>query len=390
MNVDDHHTIQLHQSFDGEREAAFIADNAVHAQYLISRTFPLAAVIFFGFWLGDHFLFQRFGDPVIRLAMASVALLSTLFGLWARHSRNPLRLVRLAPWLLVFNSLAMATVVARCNALGIPEPKGLMALHLFYVFFLSGLLTRDAAGVALLSCAAYFYAHLWFSTVTPMVAEHVLGLAGLAVLGTIGNRIHEGIHRRNWLLRREVTNQARHDPLTGLINRRALFQQAAGLFASAARAHQPVSVLLLDVDYFKRLNDSCGHAAGDEALRRIAAAVQQAARRPTDMAARFGGEEFLVLLHDCNLEDARSRAEALRETLQALHIAHPDSPFGHITASFGVLSDIPAWHDSLEEWADEADDLLYAAKGDGRNRVHAAARQVDDNDDHRWRLFGTG
>jgi len=185
--------------------------------------------------------------------------------------------------------------------------------------------------------------------------------------------------RRNFLLlrslRRErarVVRLARHDALTGLLGRRAFLEQLAGEWARCARMGLPLSLLAVDVDHFKRLNDSLGHAAGDECLRRVARVLGAATRRPGDAAGRLGGEEFALLLPGAAHGDAHAIAEILRGRIEAERIPHPDSPVGPwVTVSVGVATAEPAGapDPGCEALLRQADRALYAAKRSGRNRI---------------------
>jgi len=166
------------------------------------------------------------------------------------------------------------------------------------------------------------------------------------------------------------------DGLTGITNRRGFDQACASEWLRARRARSYISLLLLDLDHFKLLNDSQGHLVGDDCLRRVAACLQENVNRPADLVARFGGEEFAVLLADmAGPEGAAIVAERLRLAVQALALPHPASPFGVVTVSGGVVAMLP---DTLEptRLLREADRALYAAKAGGRNRICGLEAQV--------------
>lgn len=157
------------------------------------------------------------------------------------------------------------------------------------------------------------------------------------------------------------------DPLTGVRNRRALYDSAAHEIARAARSSEPVTLLMVDVDHFKKVNDQHGHPVGDQVLREVAAAIVATARG-SDVVARFGGEEFAVLL--VQTEDARLTAERLRAAIAAVEVRAPQGPV-RVTASIGVASATGAGID-FEALIRRADDALYRAKREGRNRVEMA------------------
>jgi diguanylate cyclase (GGDEF)-like protein len=165
----------------------------------------------------------------------------------------------------------------------------------------------------------------------------------------------------------QLRQLAETDGLTGILNRGALEQRAASLLATRP-ASQPLPLILLDIDHFKRINDSYGHVAGDEVLKETARRLQ-AALRPTDVVARFGGEEFAVLLADSTAAPGQV-AERLRNALLAAPFVLETGAALDVTASFGVAAMAPAagsWSDLVEA----ADQALYEAKAAGRNRVVA-------------------
>jgi len=162
---------------------------------------------------------------------------------------------------------------------------------------------------------------------------------------------------------------ANRDLLTGVYNRRALYERAEQIAAARRRHERPCATLLMDLDNFKRINDRYGHAAGDAVLVAVASALKRSMRE-VDVVARWGGEEFLVLLPDCGVGAALQRAEQVRNEVARLEIAA--LPMQHsITISIGVAvwqADVP-----LDEMITQADRALYAAKGQGRNCVVLAS-----------------
>jgi diguanylate cyclase (GGDEF)-like protein len=164
----------------------------------------------------------------------------------------------------------------------------------------------------------------------------------------------------------ELGRIAAKDPLTGLANRREFFRIAAEEVARAHRYQRALSVIVVDLDQFKRINDTRGHAAGDMALQTAAFCFAHSLRE-TDLAARFGGEEFIALLPETGIEGAAQVAERFRDLLAGTDISHNGSIF-RVTASIGVS----AWHvgeDGIERAIERADAALYRVKRGGRNAV---------------------
>jgi diguanylate cyclase (GGDEF)-like protein/PAS domain S-box-containing protein len=188
-------------------------------------------------------------------------------------------------------------------------------------------------------------------------------LLGIVVDITERKQLEHQLHQANMLLQ----EQAIRDPLTGLYNRRYLDETLPRELQRATRQGQPVGVIMLDIDHFKRVNDTYGHNVGDTLLRAVGAFLQHNTRGE-DIACRYGGEEFTLVLPGASPEDACQRAEDLRVGIQALAVAHQGQTLDMVTASLGVA--IFRMHgttaDALVSAADEA---LYQAKHSGRNRV---------------------
>ncbi|WP_035672858.1 sensor domain-containing diguanylate cyclase [Bradyrhizobium liaoningense] len=169
---------------------------------------------------------------------------------------------------------------------------------------------------------------------------------------------------------------ATKDGLTGLANRRSFDQMLSDKWARTQRTQKPLALLFVDVDHFKLFNDRHGHQSGDECLRAVAAVVSRHAGRPLDLAGRYGGEEFALILPDMDCDTACKVAEAIRCAVTALQIAHGATGAGdHVTLSVGVASHIPGGADGgPDRLLGAADEALYVAKRLGRNRVICAER----------------
>lgn len=162
---------------------------------------------------------------------------------------------------------------------------------------------------------------------------------------------------------------SRHDPLTGLANRRQFDELKEQAFRRALRDGQPLTVLMCDVDFFKRYNDSYGHAQGDDCLRQVAHLLAQSFARAGEVPARLGGEEFAVLLPGVDAAQAQVAAERLRDGLAALRLPHVGSPISPwVTLSVGIAQ-LDAGLTHFDQLLQRADQALYRAKSDGRDRV---------------------
>ncbi|RWC82824.1 MAG: diguanylate cyclase, partial [Mesorhizobium sp.] len=172
---------------------------------------------------------------------------------------------------------------------------------------------------------------------------------------------------------------AHRDGLTELLTRRAFDEALAREFARASRNAMPLSLLIIDVDWFKRFNDYYGHPAGDECLRVVSRCIEAAARRPADAAARYGGEEFALILPETDARGAFVIAENLRSKVRDLALGHAGSEKGIVTVSIGVGTfDAGGAAVEIADLLNRADEALYGAKAAGRDRVHGWRPHLSD------------
>lgn len=186
--------------------------------------------------------------------------------------------------------------------------------------------------------------------------------------------LHES-QRKLLEINQELQRLTNVDGLTGLSNRRYFNEFSGPQWKLATREKTPIGILMVDVDNFKKYNDTYGHLAGDEVLKGVGAAMQRSVTRPTDLPARFGGEEFVVLLPASPLESVLAVGERLRANVEELRIPHVASTVcGHVTVSVGGAVTIPGPDDTLLRLIEAADQALYEAKETGKNRVVARER----------------
>ena len=230
-----------------------------------------------------------------------------------------------------------------------------------------------------------------FALAAAIIRQHItLGLTAIFLLLAI-QAVHAAVVQlsyltgRNLLVEREhelrVANAALEelslqDPLTGIANRRRLNSALANTWRRAARKGQPMALLMIDIDFFKGVNDLHGHTYGDECLIALARVMSAHARRPDDVVARMGGEEFVLLLPDTDGNGAAAVAARLHEAIRLLAIANNASPFdGMLTVSIGIGSALPKPGTESLSLIDCADQALYQAKGTGRNKT--CARELE-------------
>ena len=172
---------------------------------------------------------------------------------------------------------------------------------------------------------------------------------------------------------RAIERLSRIDQLSNIPNRRYFVERIEADWGSSIRKFQPLSILILDIDFFKKYNDTYGHQQGDNAIRETARILTGSLNRPGDFAARYGGEEFVVLLPDTDQAGAMQIAERIRSNIEASEIPKHESTSEttKITVSIGVNTIVPRSSDSMDLFISRADNALYASKQNGRNCVSA-------------------
>jgi diguanylate cyclase (GGDEF)-like protein len=193
-------------------------------------------------------------------------------------------------------------------------------------------------------------------------------------LNQVGREIDgmaETLQRRDLELKKalqELQEQAITDPLTGLHNTRYLRELLPREMLRAKRKDSPLAAIMIDVDHFRRINDSLGHEAGDEVLKELGALFKKSIRGGSDIACRYGGEEFAIILADATSDGARRRAEDIRAAVKRLELRYGGKPVGGLTVSLGVAL-FPYHADQASTLLRKADEALYQAKSAGRDRV---------------------
>lgn len=244
--------------------------------------------------------------------------------------------------------------------------------------------TLTAIGIA----AVNFSRHDVTTTANFVALMSAQAIEGWLLFGALAYRLrvvmgaHADEQQRRLVAQAEMLAQAQAlleqqrlattDALTGIGNRRRFDEMLELEWHRAARTGAPLSLLLIDVDHFKRYNDLYGHVAGDECLRRVAEALRTLAKRPTDVCARYGGEEFALILAETPLSGAVAVAEQAVAAVRDMRIEHGASEHGCVTISAGVASALPEEAYDPAPLVDAADEALYAAKRQGRDRAVAA------------------
>jgi len=260
---------------------------------------------------------------------------------------------------------------------------GLIVVVLF-IYAVSGLRLKFAA-VASLSITAIFIAMAIFFKGLPsrVLFNDIFGLISVNIIGGLAGFLIERFRRREFLYKRQIEKDrlalekaniklrylSYHDALTGLYNRRAFDEHLKIEWQRAVRHKYPLSVLMIDIDDFKLYNDTMGHLAGDEVLKKVASVLREMVNRPGDMVARYGGEEFVVLLVGTDQKGALYIAEEILQKMRSLQIYHPKTQRTIVTFSIGCATTVPNIDQDFASVIRKADEALYIAKAEGKDRL---------------------
>lgn len=270
---------------------------------------------------------------------------------------------------LLFPYLSLTTKLAVILMLGVIAVGALprlSALLPVYAAFLLGVLAPLVSVLALADQA------LGWNAIPPVL------LMG-ATLFYSAHLLHKEL-LESLLSRFGLENAAEEDGLTHLANRRRFDIGLEQEWSHARRSGQPISLIMVDVDFFKKFNDRYGHQEGDRCLTRVAQALSQSARRATDLVARYGGEEFVIVLSHTTRDAAYARCELMRGAVESLRIPHLDSTLGHVTISMGGVTLYARENLKAVELVRTADKALYRAKATGRNKVEWYDPSLDENE----------
>lgn len=342
----------------------------------------LAVLIWLGFSLLDFWRVPSFASPSpgyvvavqLHLVRAGVLALLLVVGVMAWLVQGAWKFSILqAVYMLGAMALAMgaAWTVAAYGRMGLPDEPSVLVVLMLAVFMPIGLSLRHQ----LLTGVVFVVAVQSLALVTPEpsvqaeMSRMTLVLALALLVLSFGAYWREYLRREQFLLRAEAQSLAMRDALTGLFNRRMFHHHLELAMSQAGREGKPLALVLVDIDHFKLYNDSLGHPAGDRILQQIAQVLQRFAARPLDMAVRTGGEEFALVLFDCDAAHAHRKSLELVQAVRALALVHPGSPVAAVvTVSVGHAAYVPG--EQVRELYARADRALYVAKAAGRNGVH--------------------
>lgn len=372
-------------AFDEPQESQYRQWHASHSRERVKYTMAPAMVLLLVLALAGGpvaglrtTLFSAQQLPIVDALRYGVLAPTCVLMLLVTYSTLSQRWLRItAPIVVVLQGLCMVGFDLMMNQQGY-SLSAVMPMMVLSAFMLFGMLQPQAMLSATVLVLAYAGAG-WLAGVNQ--GQHLFDVAISAFALLLGYFFHYSFasaQRSNWQQHRQLNEYAMRDALTKIGNRRLFDMEFDKLWHQAMRAQVSLALLLVDLDHFKAYNDHAGHQAGDAALVQVATTIAQGARRPLDVATRYGGEEFAVLLFDAERERVEQVCRELHAAVAALDIEHPASTVGtRVSVSIGaacVLPRVGRRADGLVQLADEA---LYAAKERGRNRTVIMDREYE-------------
>ena len=367
-------------SFSPEIEAEYVSAHLRDNRTLIRASCVLAALMTAA--RGVERVLLGMADRA-GLIMLSVVLAASIALAAIAWSRSFGRMYLPIAQIVVPARNAVATVgIVQAAAHGGAEALMLVPLLVLGPFYFMGLRFRTALFTVGVTVASFVAATGASGLALPVAMRSLGFLLMIAATCTIAARHLERASRKSFLESHLIEELAQHDTLTGLKNRRVFDEHLDELWQRGIKEKRSLAILMMDIDHFKAYNDRHGHQAGDQALRRVAQALQTFVTRPLDVLARYGGEEFAVILYDMDAREAEGLAERMRRAVGALAIKQEGSGAA-VTISVGVAAIKPSAERKSRGALQLADQALYEAKVRGRNRVELL-------DDAAHRLLVTG
>jgi diguanylate cyclase (GGDEF)-like protein len=310
---------------------------------------------------------NRIPSMIHMLVMVPLLLLCFAASFAARRHRiyPPLALAAITSAGLSVVAIQLITTLAGVSMLF----PGLV-LTVIFIYFMGGLIFYHALAANVIVAFVYLAAGTALQLPGREFGYHALLIVAVNLFCASVVYMHEKTSRMRFLEAALLREMVARDGLTGIQNRRMFDQYIQRAWHQAVRESQPVAVVLVDIDCFKDYNDRYGHQAGDECLRAVAVSLSQCARRPLDFVARYGGEEFAVVLYEASREYVAEVLTRIQRSIAELNIPHEASRVAsRLTVSIGAAFILPGANRTHEGLIQLADEALYSAKEQGRNRV---------------------
>ena len=368
-------SFRFREPIENEFRAMYLAGSLplIRGALLIGFLFGFA-MLALDYWIADPG-FNSWSTPV-RAAVTQSLVLVMLFASFDRASRGSL------PRLGIAVGLCIAATYLSLSVFGPIENMASSftgyVIVTFYIYFFLG----QRFAPAVITASPLFVSFVGASYLQGEVSDLIIYgtyLAFVNLICAICSYSYEAGRRKLFVESLTLKDMARRDSLTGLANRKALDEYLESIWSYARREGQPLALAMIDIDHFKAFNDHYGHQAGDRCLAAVADIVGKGARRPLDFTARFGGEEFVLVLPGPSIEAAEKITDYLRRQIVLLNIPHETSPTApYVTVSAGLAHvDPQSTSRSIDGLIQLADQALYDAKQRGRNRVIVSGMRED-------------
>jgi diguanylate cyclase (GGDEF)-like protein len=356
--------LRFEPQLEREYRESFVGMNV--ARIRVAGMVGLAAV--FGFVILDELLgknLESLRADIVLLALcvpaAGLPLLATFHDRLRPHLLGLIQIGTMG----VGAGVLAAVVLGRMNQQWFPYESLLLVTA--YTYFVSGLMFYQAMFCGMLLWAAFVVSNWTLQSHSLLLYEsYYLFVAN--VIGWLGLYLLDRQARTEFLLRREVQQVAVMDSVTGLLNRRAFNARFETAWLQAQRELKPVGLLLVDLDHFKRINDTCGHQFGDNALAHVGRVLKGSALRPLDAAGRYGGDELIAMWYDVDGQWLGKLAEDLPARLKGLQSGDPKNPT-EVTISGGAVLAWPKPGTTMQQAIRIADEMLYERKRNKRGTI---------------------
>lgn len=381
LGQDSPYRVQLNRGFRWLRfmpflEEAYGRDSFRDTLIRLRITLGVAALLAASMIALDTFIVKaeaHEGIAIWRYGVLGPSLVTAFLATFARDNFRWYRRVMLLLGPVIMT--AAVVLVVNIEAQGNQSIFGVLVLALTFICYLVGLpfyaaLLTNAVGLAVFVASADAFGLNQAITVYQFIVLLFASVIGATLAYNL-----EWLQRESWLEKRLLADTAERDGLTGLYNRVRLDTHLDYAWEQGKRDARSIALLMIDVDDFKPFNDEYGHQAGDQTLKQVAGVLAREARRPLDLAARFGGEEFVLVLYDTSHAHAVAVAQRVLQGVRMLGIPHAVSRASDVvTVSIGMAHVTPSPERSVDGLLQLADQGLYVAKDGGRNRVEVMSQ----------------